>query len=64
MEEKYCQNCEHIDGIKCNVENCYYHKNQCDCTAHEVSVGSVGPHCADCSGDTLCATFRPKEKAE
>ncbi|MBQ3014888.1 MAG: DUF1540 domain-containing protein, partial [Clostridia bacterium] len=28
------------------------------CTANEIAVG---PHNASTSGDTLCATFKPKE---
>lgn len=65
MEEHYTQGgeCRHIKGVKCNVHTCYYHENDCDCTAHEVAVGSVGSTaCADCSSDTLCATFKPREK--
>ena len=51
--------CKHIKGIKCSVENCYYHDMDTCCTAKEISVG---PRAADTSGDTLCATFKPKEK--
>ncbi len=50
--------CKHIKGIKCNVSNCYYHDRETCCTASEISVG---PHSAVSSGDTLCATFKPKE---
>ena len=50
--------CKHIKGIKCSVQNCYYHDMETCCTAHEISVG---PRNADSSGDTLCATFKPKE---
>ena len=50
--------CKHIAGIKCNVQNCYYHDMETCCTAKEISVG---PRNADCSGDTLCTTFKPKE---
>ncbi len=51
--------CGHIDGIKCNVQNCYYHDCETYCTAKEIAVG---PHSACASGDTLCATFKPREK--
>ena len=51
-------NCKHIKGIKCNVQNCYYHDQETCCTAKEISVG---PRNAGTSGDTLCATFKPKE---
>ena len=49
--------CKHIKGIKCNVENCYFHDQETCCTAKEISVG---PRSASSSGDTLCATFKPK----
>ena len=56
--EKGCHGCEHIEGIKCNVESCYYHKQETYCTAKEIAVG---PRAAETSGETLCATFKPKE---
>ena len=49
---------KHIKGIKCNVQNCYYHDCETHCTASEIAVG---PHSAVSSGETLCATFKPKE---
>ena len=60
MEDKRtCKGgCKHIEGIKCNVQNCYYHDMDTCCTANEISVG---PRNADSSTDTLCATFKPKE---
>jgi len=61
MEEKKYENgcgCKHIKGIKCNVQNCYYHDCDTYCTASEIAVG---PHSAHSSGETLCATFKPKE---
>lgn len=48
-----------IEGIRCNVENCYYHDQKTDCTAREISVG---PDCAHCSDETVCSTFKPKEE--
>ncbi len=57
MENRNEKPCKHIEGIRCSVSNCYYHEHETDCTAHEIAVG---PHCADCSGDTACATFKPK----
>lgn len=55
-QEKSC-GCKHIKGIKCNVQNCYYHDCDTYCTAGEIAVG---PHNAECSGETLCVTFKPK----
>jgi len=49
--------CKHIKGIKCDVKNCYYHNAETFCTAEQISVG---PQSADTSGETLCATFKPK----
>ncbi len=50
--------CKHIKGIKCDVQNCYYHDADTHCTAEQISVG---PRQADSSGETLCVTFKPKE---
>ncbi len=61
MESNKCYSndcgCRHIAGIKCNVQNCYYHDQETCCTAKEISVG---PREAENSGETLCATFKPK----
>lgn len=48
-----------IEGIRCSVENCYYHDAKTHCTAGEISVG---PDCAHCSDETVCSTFKPKEE--
>ena len=58
MNDKDCCSSKHIKGIKCNVQNCYYHDCETHCTAGEIAVG---PHSAVSSGETLCATFKPKE---
>lgn len=50
--------CKHLQGIKCDVKNCYYHDADIYCTADQISVG---PANADTSVETLCATFKPKE---
>ena len=61
MEDKKmsrgCCGGDHIKGIKCNVQNCYYHDCETYCTAGEIAVG---PHNAGSSSETLCATFKPK----
>jgi len=51
-------NCEHIRGIDCSVENCKYNEKGHYCTASEIHVG---PGCASCSSDTVCATFKPEK---
>ncbi|MCQ2414010.1 MAG: DUF1540 domain-containing protein [Clostridia bacterium] len=63
MEEKNyetpCGNysCNCLKGIVCNAQNCTYNDGECHCHATQISVG---PKCADCSGETSCATFKPK----
>jgi hypothetical protein len=59
-EKKMNRSCcggDHIKGIKCNVQNCYYHDCDTYCTAGEIAVG---PRSADSSSETLCTTFKPK----
>ena len=59
MEKEFDHKKKHcIEGIHCNVENCYYHEAGTKCTAQEISVG---PDCAHCSDETVCSTFKPKE---
>ncbi|MBQ6381914.1 MAG: DUF1540 domain-containing protein [Clostridia bacterium] len=41
--------------IKCNVTNCEYHDKANHCCASEIEVG---PHYANTSSDTICATFK------
>ena len=41
--------------IKCNVSNCEYHDKDDHCMAKQIEVG---PHYANTSNDTVCATFR------
>ncbi len=57
MDKNTPCNCEHIQGIKCDVNNCIYNDESCYCTAKEIHVG---PHFASCSSDTVCATFKPE----
>ena len=50
---------EHIKGISCSVEGCAYHDGSHYCTAKEISVGPNGA--TNCS-QTVCATFKPKQR--
>lgn len=59
MKHGCCRGAKPLQGIKCNVMNCYYHDCDTHCTAKEISVG---PRNADCSAETLCATFKPREE--
>ncbi len=49
---------KHIQGVSCDVSNCYYHDGNCYCTAGEISVG---PSHATSSTDTACVTFKKKD---
>ncbi len=48
-----------IKGVVCDVQNCVYHADKNHCYAGSIAVG---PHSADCSANTNCATFKPKEE--
>lgn len=54
-ESSKCE--KHIKGINCSVMNCVYHDGECYCTAENIHVG---PHHAEKSADTVCATFKPE----
>ena len=49
----------HIGGISCSCRNCVYHDGDNYCTAERISVGTVT---ASCSSETVCATFKPRER--
>ncbi|WMJ84099.1 DUF1540 domain-containing protein [Oscillospiraceae bacterium LTW-04] len=53
---------EHKNNIYCDVVNCAYNDDLCHCTAPTVEVGTAAANSctASCSGETQCATFRPK----
>lgn len=51
------KNSNHIKGIVCKVENCYYHAPDGKCCASQIEVG---PNFALSSYDTVCATFKNK----
>ena len=46
------------EGVKCDVQNCVYHAGEKYCTAKCIAVG---PHSAQTSADTICATFKQKD---
>ena len=48
-----------IDGIACNVNNCVYHSDSHNCTAKAVHIGPVY---AEKVTDTVCGTFRNKDR--
>ena len=51
---------KHIDGISCNVNNCVYnHQEGHQCTAQAIHVG---PSYAETGTQTLCGTFRNKDR--
>ncbi len=47
-----------IKGIVCDVKNCVYHTTHNNCCAGTIAVG---PKEADCSANTNCVTFKPKQ---
>lgn len=53
----YTDDQDYIEGIKCDVSNCYYNQDSTYCTAGEIKVG---PHNALTPDDTACITFRPE----
>ncbi|MBP5289687.1 MAG: DUF1540 domain-containing protein [Clostridia bacterium] len=50
---------KHIDGIACNVNRCVYHNDSHQCTAKAVHIGPVN---AQKVTDTICGTFRNKDR--
>ena len=60
MEEKKSgslKNGKHLKGVVCDVKNCSFHDGDSCCTANRIAVG---PSFASTSGETVCATFKPK----
>ncbi len=53
-----CNENKCIKGIVCDVKNCAYHTVENNCCAGTIAVG---PKEADCSANTSCATFKPRE---
>lgn len=47
------------DRIVCSVSNCVYHKGESECSAKRIAVGPN--HAVSCT-DTVCATFKPKDR--
>ena len=60
MQKNDCchDSAKHIKGVMCDVRNCAYHNGANECYAGSICVG---PHEANCSANTSCATFKPKE---
>jgi hypothetical protein len=59
-EKKYSVECEAgkcIKGIVCDAAHCAYNNGHNACCAKQITVG---PANANCSSDTVCATFKPK----
>lgn len=46
-------------GVKCNVSNCAYFKNNY-CSASEIEVDNQNGITSSTSQETICSTFRPK----
>ncbi len=52
-----CRGGHCLKGVVCDVEHCTFNDGANHCYASSISVG---PHGADCSAETVCATFKPK----
>jgi hypothetical protein len=48
---------KHIRGVRCEVRGCSYHDGDSFCCADRISIG---PSFANNSGETVCATFKPR----
>ena len=48
---------KHLKGVACDVKNCAFHDGESYCAANRIAVG---PSYANTSGETVCATFKPK----
>ena len=46
-----------MKGVACDVKNCAFHDGDSYCAANRIAVG---PSYASTSGETVCATFKPK----
>ena len=57
MEMKKHEECcsKHIKGIKCNVQNCYYHDCDTHCTANMIAVGNNN------KTEAACDTFKERK---
>ena len=53
-----CNRENKVNGVVCDVKNCAFHNGVNDCYAGSICVG---PREADCSANTSCATFKPRE---
>lgn len=50
---------KHLKGVACDVKNCAFHDGESYCAANRIAVG---PSYANTSGETVCATFKPKSR--
>lgn len=50
---------DHLDGVKCIVNTCYYHERGDKCAASKIEIQ---PRNATNTSETDCATFRPEMK--
>ena len=48
---------KHLKGVACDVKNCAFHDGDSYCAANRIAVG---PSYAKSTGETVCATFKPK----
>ena len=56
-QEPHIKPFKHLKGVVCDATKCTYHDGDSCCAADRISIG---PSFASSSGETVCATFKPK----
>lgn len=46
---------EHLSGVKCTVNTCYYHENGNHCNAEKIEVNPINAKTVE---ETDCGTFK------
>jgi hypothetical protein len=57
MQERVAKQNQHLPGVKCVVNSCYYYGSGDRCHASNIEIQPPG---ASNTRDTDCATFMPK----
>lgn len=58
MKERVPKQDQHLSGVKCVVNSCYYHEQGDYCNASKIEIQ---PRNADNTQETDCATFMPQQ---
>lgn len=49
-----------IYGVKCDISNCVYNRDSKECVAGKIDVCRCGCQDPNCSAQTECKTFKPR----